>query len=177
MKSRYVFFGVLFGFVLSRVGATDFNAISGMFTLTDLHLFGVIGTAVALTALGFWAFKRGVIRRKGGGVASLQAKPVTKGLIAGGLLFGMGWALTGTCPGTALAQIGEGHFAGLFTFAGVLLGAWLHSARVGKGGLITDLRPSLPAPHLLQSRALPIRYPRHDHSFYEPQKAVFDAFE
>jgi uncharacterized protein len=157
MKSRYLFFGAVFGFVLSRVGATDFNAISGMFTLSDLHLFGVIGTAVAVTALGFWAFRRGVVKRKGGGAATLAAKPVTKGLWVGGLLFGIGWAVTGTCPGTALAQIGEGHLAGLFTFAGVLIGAWLQSIHVGKGRLLANLRPSLPAPHLLQSRALPIR--------------------
>ncbi|MDX2055627.1 MAG: DUF6691 family protein [Polyangiaceae bacterium] len=127
MKSRYIFFGLVFGFVLSRAGATEFDAILGMFRLTDLHLFGVIGVAVATAALGFAAFRRGMVHAKGGGDVHLTAKPMSKGLVHGGLLFGVGWAVTGTCPGTALAQIGEGHLAGLFTFAGVLLGVWLHS--------------------------------------------------
>lgn len=50
---------------------------------------------------------------------------MTRGLAAGALLFGVGWAVSGTRPGTALAQIGEGRLAGVLTFAGILLGASL----------------------------------------------------
>lgn len=126
MKNRFVLFGMLFGFVLSRAGATEFNAIFGMFRLTDLHLFGVIGVAVAVTAVGFDAFRRGLVRLRTGGSASLVPKPMRAGLLVGGVAFGAGWAITGTCPGTALAQVGEGHWAGLFTLAGVLFGSWLY---------------------------------------------------
>lgn len=123
MKNRYVAFGLLFGFVLSRAGATDYDAVLGMFRLTDLHLYGVIGVAVAVSALGFQLFRRGVVRPRMGEPAALVAKPMSRGLITGALVFGVGWAIAGTCPGTAIAQIGEGHLAGLFTFAGILLGA------------------------------------------------------
>jgi uncharacterized membrane protein YedE/YeeE len=126
MKSRYVLFGLLFGFVLSRGGATSFDAIVGMFRLTDLHLFGVIGMAVLVSAIGFRLFRRGVIHTRSGEQPALTPKPMTRGLVWGGLLFGVGWAIAGTCPGTALAQIGEGHLAGLFTFTGILLGAALN---------------------------------------------------
>jgi hypothetical protein len=51
MSTRMIVYGLIFGFVLSRAGATDYDAIAGMFRLTDLHLFGVIGTAVALNAI------------------------------------------------------------------------------------------------------------------------------
>jgi uncharacterized protein len=125
MTARVLAFGVVFGFILSRAGATDPAAITGMFLLTDLHLVGVIGVAVAMNAVGF----RFLRRRAGGPPSALATKPMVRGLPLGALLFGVGWALSGTCPGTALAQIGEGRLAGLLTFGGILLGAWLHGRR------------------------------------------------
>jgi uncharacterized membrane protein YedE/YeeE len=115
-------FGVLFGFVLSRVGATDYDAIAKMFLLEDFHLAGVIGVAVVVAAVGL-----GVVRRtRSGGLAGwravIQEKPMKPGLVLGAALFGAGWAITGTCPGTGLAQIGEGKVMALFTVSGMLLG-------------------------------------------------------
>jgi uncharacterized membrane protein YedE/YeeE len=127
MHTRVIGFGVLFGFVLSRVGATDYDAIRGMFRLSDLHLMGVIGTAVALSAALFAIVRRYALRTTAGVKIVLAQKPVVRGLVTGSLLFGTGWALSGTCPGTALAQIGEGRLAGLVTFAGILIGAYLPS--------------------------------------------------
>lgn len=125
----FIAFGMLFGFVLVRAGATSFDAISGMFQLTDLHLMGVIGVAVAISAAAFALIRqRGWMTRTGAPFA-LEKKPMTPGVIWGGLMFGAGWAISGTCPGTALAQIGEGHLAGLVTFAGILIGARLQSWR------------------------------------------------
>lgn len=126
---RHIFFGLVFGLVLVRVGATSFDAIAGMFLLSDLHLVGVIGSAVALNALGLWWLRRGQIRSREGAPLALATKPLVPGLAVGALLFGAGWALSGTCPGTALAQIGEGKLAGLVTFAGIVAGAWLQSWR------------------------------------------------
>jgi uncharacterized protein len=124
MNSRSIGFGVLFGFLLTRVGATDYDAISGMFALADFHLVGVMGLAIAVAAVGFALFRRFGLRARGGAPLALAKKPYTPGVVWGGLLFGVGWAVAGTCPGTALAQIGEGHLAGVFTFAGIVLGAY-----------------------------------------------------
>lgn len=124
MSSRVIAFGMVFGFVLSRVGATDYDAIHGMFMLTDLHLYGVIGTAVAVAALGFAYVRRTRLRGAGGVPLAIVAKPMKPGIIVGGLLFGAGWALTGTCPGTALAQLGEGTMGGGITILGILAGAY-----------------------------------------------------
>jgi uncharacterized membrane protein YedE/YeeE len=132
MSSRHVAFGLVFGFLLSRVGATSYDAIAGMFLLQDLHLVGVIVVAIATTALGFVLLRRAGGRARNGDPLALQQKPVQPGLVVGGLLFGAGWALAGTCPGTALAQLGEGRLAGLFTFAGILLGAWLQQRQPRK---------------------------------------------
>jgi uncharacterized membrane protein YedE/YeeE len=139
MNSRSIGFGLVFGFLLSRAGATDYDAISGMFALADLHLVGVIGLAIAVAAAGFALFRWSGLRARGGAALALARKPYTPGVIGGGLLFGVGWALAGTCPGTALAQIGEGRLAGLLTFAGIVLGAFVQSrfaaasARAGAG--------------------------------------------
>lgn len=121
MKAKLTFlgFGALFGFILSRVGATDFDAIAQMFLLTDLHLAGVIGVAVVVAAVGLR-----LLRNR----AQITPKPQKPGLMLGGLLFGAGWALTGACPGTALSQLGEGKLMALFTVAGILAGAALHRA-------------------------------------------------
>jgi hypothetical protein len=78
------------------------------------------GSAVGVAAL---------LRRAHAGV-DLPLKPMTRGVIAGSLVFGAGWALAGACPGTALAQIGERRLSGLVVFAGIGLGAWLHGLDV-----------------------------------------------
>ena len=114
-------FGLLFGFVLSRSGATSYDRITGMFLLSDLHIMGVIGVAVATAGIGLaWQ------RHRRGGVALIQPKPKRPGSGYGAAIFGAGWALTGTCPGTGFAQIGEGKLLALFTVGGMLLGAALY---------------------------------------------------
>lgn len=121
---QFLLFGLVFGFLLSRVGATEFDAIASMFLLTDLHLMGVIGVAVAVAGIGLAVFRR---RAAAGFEApTIEPKPVKPGLVVGAMLFGAGWALTGTCPGTGLAQLGEGRWIALFTVTGILGGSGLY---------------------------------------------------
>jgi len=121
----FVAFGALFGFLLSQARASSYEAIRGMFLLTDLHLFGVIGVAVATSALGLWLIRRSAARSLDGQPIRLACKPYRKAVLAGGLVFGAGWALAGTCPGTALTQLGEGKLYAFATIAGILVGTWL----------------------------------------------------
>lgn len=149
MRSTLIFlaFGLVFGFLLSRVGATEFDAIAGMFLLTDLHLMGVIGGAIVVAGIGFaWRRRRGE--------DTIAPKPVKPGLVLGAALFGAGWALTGTCPGTGLAQLGEGQWMAVFTVAGMLAGSDLYrriGARV-EGWLSST--PDAPSP---RPRPVPAR--------------------
>lgn len=137
-------FGVLFGFVLSRAGATSYDAIRGMFLFTDLHLFGVIGTAVAATGLAFRLIQRRRRVSAGGEPLVMTKKPMTRGLVLGALLFGAGWAVTGSCPGTVLAQLGEGKLLAIATFVGILVGAF-----AGEKWTARSLRPAAGAPSSL----------------------------
>ncbi len=113
--------GAVFGFLLSRAEATRYDRILGMFLLRDPHLYVVIGVAVAVAAVGL----RLLARLRGAELVA-HHKPRHAGNLLGGLIFGVGWALSGTCPGTGLAQVGEGRLAALFTVAGMLAGAALH---------------------------------------------------
>lgn len=118
-------FGVLFGVVLSRSGVTDYDASAAMFRLADFHLFGVIGAAIVTAALGLWTLRRAGNRTVTGAPLELRRKPWHSGAIWGGLVFGMGWALSGACPGTALVQVGEGKLIALVTVAGIFGGTYL----------------------------------------------------
>jgi uncharacterized membrane protein YedE/YeeE len=124
MTLLYIALGTIFGFILSRSGASDYNYIQAMFLFENVQLYGIIGTAVLLTALGIR-----LIPRRGrtalGQRLSIERKPVHRGNIIGGLLFGVGWSLTGMCPGPILVNLGEGKLYAAAAFAGALTGAAL----------------------------------------------------
>lgn len=128
MKASWstLFFGSLFGFIISRAGATSFQAINDMFLLKDLHLYGVIGGAIAVAMPGLYWMKR--LKRAGRIKRPLKfaSRRFTPGTLPGAALFGLGWAVTGTCPGPAIVQVGEGHVIALATVAGIFLGNWLY---------------------------------------------------
>ncbi len=127
MTLVYVLLGTAFGFVLSRSGAADYNYIQGMFLFERFQLYGIIGTAVALTAPGVWLIKRRG-RTATGRSIEIELKPLHRGNIVGGLLFGVGWSIAGMCPGPIFVNIGEGKVYALAALAGALVGAGLFGA-------------------------------------------------
>jgi uncharacterized membrane protein YedE/YeeE len=120
----YVLLGTLFGFVLSRSGAADYDYVQGMFLFERFQLYGILAVGVLVTAPGLWAIKRWG-RTLGGKPIVIDRKPMHKGTIAGSLLFGIGWSITGMCPGPILVNIGEGKLYALAALAGALTGAAL----------------------------------------------------
>jgi uncharacterized membrane protein YedE/YeeE len=135
VTALYLILGTLFGFVLSRSGAADYNFIQGMFLFTNFQLYGIIGTAVVLTAPGLWLIQRRgltVLGRK----ISVELKPMHRGTVIGGLLFGIGWSIAGMCPGPILVNIGEGKIYAVAALAGALVGA----------GLLGEFYPRLQKP-------------------------------
>ena len=127
MVLLYVLLGTAFGFVLSRSGAADYDYIQGMFLFTRFQLYGIIGTAVAVTAPGLWLIKRHG-RTALGKPIQIELKWKNRGNIAGGLLFGIGWSIAGMCPGPIFVNIGEGKLYALAALAGALAGAGLFGA-------------------------------------------------
>ena len=93
-----------------------------MFLFENFQLYGIIGTAVVLTAPGLrWIQRRG--RTAFGGPVRVERKALNRGTVVGGLLFGVGWSITGMCPGPILVNIGEGKVYALAALAGALVGA------------------------------------------------------
>jgi uncharacterized membrane protein YedE/YeeE len=134
----YLVLGTVFGFILSRSGAADYDFIQGMFLFTELQLYGIIAVAILVTAPGIWLIKqrgRTILGRR----VSIELKPLHGGNIAGGVLFGIGWSIAGMCPGPILVNIGEGKIYALAAFAGALVGA----------GLLGSVYPTLQRPFAL----------------------------
>jgi len=109
-------FGLLLGFSLSHIGFGDFGEVHRMFTFADLRLVLTFGGAVALCAAGFallarrWRF---------------VSRPAQAASAVGGVVFGLGWALSGACPGIVLVQLGEGRMMAGLTLGGIFAGTWL----------------------------------------------------
>ncbi len=129
-KLLFLFFGLCFGFALSRVGAADFDLIYGMFTGADLKLAWVMITAIAVGFLGMHLLQAGGMRTFGGEAIKVDKKPLSWKNAAGGLVFGLGWGISGACPGTVLAQLGEGKLLAFFTVAGLIAGTYLFALLV-----------------------------------------------
>lgn len=130
MKYLFLPLGALFGFLLSRGGATTYDFYAKLFLFEDAQLFWVIAAAIAVGVPLLQLLKRLKVRALvSGEPIEFQPKPMKPDLIAGSLLLGVGWGLTAACPGTVLAMLGEGKFAGLFTISGILLGTWLYGKR------------------------------------------------
>ena len=118
----YVLLGTFFGFILSRSGAADYDYIQAMFLFEDFQLYGIIVTAIVLTAPGIWLIKkRG--RTLGGAPVKVELKALNRGNVVGGLLFGAGWSMAGMCPGPMFVNIGEGKIYALAALAGAIIGA------------------------------------------------------
>jgi uncharacterized protein len=111
--------GLAMGFVLSRVGFSDFGEVHRMFIFADLRLLFTFAGAVAIIAVGY-----AVLRAR----RDALAVPVHRAQVVGGMLFGAGWAITGACPSIALVQLGEGKLAAGATALGIVAGVALHRA-------------------------------------------------
>ncbi len=129
MKKNLSFlgFGMLFGFALSRVRASDYNYIYNMFTGTDLTLALVIVSAIIVGAVGMRLLAMNHYRGYQGQPIEVNKKELTKYTALGGTIFGIGWGMSGACPGTLMAQIGEGSLMGLVTLTGAILGTYAYA--------------------------------------------------
>jgi uncharacterized membrane protein YedE/YeeE len=112
-----LFSGIFFGFVIQRVGATNPDVMARAHLMLDGSVPRFMLLAVALSALGLWGLGSVDIGRTVIHPISL----VATGL--GGVIFGIGWGLTGYCPGTCWAAAGEGRMDAIFAFLGGLVGA------------------------------------------------------
>ncbi|MBD2423975.1 DUF6691 family protein [Cyanobium sp. FACHB-13342] len=117
--------GVLFGFGLAFSGMARPEVVLSFLQLRDLGLLLVMAAALAVLVPVFQLAPRLRARTVLGEPFSTEVKPFHRGLIPGAVLFGLGWGLSGVCPGAAVASLGLGNGAILIALAGMLPGAWL----------------------------------------------------
>lgn len=123
---KYAVVGVLFGIVFVKAEIISWFRIQEMFRLQSFHMYGVIGSAIAVGMLSVGLIKRFKVKTIYGEEISFHPKKFNKGQIYGGLLFGFGWALTGACPGPLFAQIGTGAVAVIAVLLSAIAGTWVY---------------------------------------------------
>ena len=125
---KYLIAGIFFGVVLVKAQVISWFRIQEMFQLTSFHMYGVIGTAVVTGIISLQLIKRFNIKTMAGEPVSVKPKTFDKGQIFGGLIFGLGWAITGACPGPLFAQIGTGFTVVGVTLLSAIAGTWVYGA-------------------------------------------------
>ena len=123
---KYMVVGMAFGVVFVKAEIISWFRIQEMFRLDSFHMYGVIGSAVVVGMLSVWLIKRVNIKTLQGETVSIAPKSFQKGQIYGGLIFGLGWAITGACPGPLFAQIGSGFLVVGVTLLSAIAGTWLY---------------------------------------------------
>lgn len=123
---KYALVGLLFGVVFIKAEIVSWYRIQEMFRLESFHMYGVIGTAVAVGALSVFLIKKLNVKTIYGESIDFSPKKFNKGQIIGGLMFGLGWAMTGACPGPLFAQIGSGALATGVTLLSAIAGTWVY---------------------------------------------------
>jgi uncharacterized membrane protein YedE/YeeE len=123
---KYMAVGVVFGIVFVKAEVISWFRIQEMFRLQSFHMYGVIGTAVIVGMASVWLIKRLRIKTIHGEEIHFHPKEFNKGQIFGGVLFGLGWAMTGACPGPLFAQIGTGIFVIAIVLLSAIAGTWVY---------------------------------------------------
>lgn len=132
---QYLFYGILFGIILIKSEVASWFRIQEMFHFQSFHMYGVIGTAVVLGIIGVQLIKKYNLKDFYGNriVFHDKNKSVPRYLI-GGIIFGLGWGLTGACPGPIDVLIGYGYLVFIVPLLSAILGTFVY-------GLLRDKLP------------------------------------
>ena len=132
----YFLIGSGFGVIIVEAEVISWFRIQEMFRFDAFHMYGIIGTAVVTASISLLTIKRLGVRGPDGEPLGFTPKVLGTGAryLAGGTVFGLGWALTGACPGPLVALVGAGTPVMLVAFLSALGGTWTYGR----------LRPKLP---------------------------------
>ncbi|GGH01747.1 DUF6691 family protein [Pedobacter zeae] len=124
---KYILAGTLFGITMTKSEAVSWYRIQEMFRFQSFHMYGIIGTAVVLGVIAVSLIKKFKAKDISGNSITFhdKAKTYVK-YILGGTIFGLGWALTGACPGPMFVNLGSGYAGMAIVILGALLGTYLY---------------------------------------------------
>lgn len=132
---KFLLTGVLFGIILTKSEAVSWYRIYEMFRFESFHMYGIIGSAVGTGAVLFWLVKKLQLNTLDGEQINIapKAKSISRYLI-GGTIFGLGWAMTGACPGPMFVLIGQGYLIFIVILLSAVFGTFLY-------GMVKDKLP------------------------------------
>ena len=128
MRQLYVLLiGTFFGVVLVKSEVVSWFRIQKMFRFEEAHMYLVIASAVLVGAVSLYIIKKMQVKTLQREEIKVTDKKFQKGIVVGDTTFGMGWAITGACPGPIYAQIGSGELLALVTFGAALVGMYIYA--------------------------------------------------
>ena len=135
MFFKHLFVGIIFGITLTKAEVISWFRIYEMFRFQSFHMYGVIGTAVLMGIIFVQVIKRTGLKSIKGEEINIPPKNISiPRYLIGGTIFGLGWALTGACPGPLFTLVGNGISVVLVIIASALLGTYTY-------GLVKDKLP------------------------------------
>ena len=130
---KFLAVGILFGIVMTKSEAISWFRIQEMFRFQSFHMYGIIGVAVVMGALIHFLIKKYDVKNIFGDAIQFKDKPKTyKASLLGGSLFGLGWAMTGACPGPLYVLAGHGYWIILVVILSALVGTFAYGALKSK---------------------------------------------
>jgi uncharacterized membrane protein YedE/YeeE len=126
---KFLILGTIFGIVMAKSEAFSWFRIQEMFRFQSFHMYGIIGTAVTLGVFGVAIIKKYKLRDiKGNPITFFPKEKSTLRYLIGGTIFGLGWALSGACPGPMVVNIGYGYLTMSVVFTFAIIGTYLYGA-------------------------------------------------
>jgi uncharacterized protein len=123
---RFLLAGLLFGIVIIKGEVVSWFRIQEMFRLQSFHMYGIIGSAIITGMISIQLIKKFRIKTVNNEAIRIIPKTYHRGFIYGGVIFGIGWAITGACPGPLFAQIGSGATVVIVTLLSAIAGTWMY---------------------------------------------------
>jgi uncharacterized membrane protein YedE/YeeE len=123
---KYLVLGTVFGIILVKSEVISWFRIQEMFRLQAFHMYGIIGSAIVVAMVSILIIRRFQIKTISGNDITIPTKEFNWGNVYGGLIFGLGWAITGACPGPLFAQIGSGFIVIAVTLLSAIAGTWVY---------------------------------------------------
>ena len=124
---KFLLTGILFGIVMSKAEIISWYRIYEMFKFQSFHMYGIIGSAIILGIIIVQIIKRREIKSiEGEDIVFCHTHRSVTRYLAGGIIFGLGWALAGACPGPMYILVGTGVFSMFIVIAAALLGTFTY---------------------------------------------------
>ncbi len=123
---KFLLLGIFFGIVLVKAEVLSWFRIQEMFRFQAFQMYGIIGSAIVVGLISILLIKKFKVKTLSGEQVKIEPKEFTKGTVIGGLLFGLGWAITGACPGPMYALAGSGYSIIIIPLLSAVFGVFVY---------------------------------------------------